>query len=173
MPPSPKRQLFLLIICILSGFLSGIFYDFLRSLRRRCRSKTVSHLLDALFCLVCFTALFLIGYTAGDGMQRFYAVFFSLFGSGLYFYGLSPVFLSLFETAVNLLAQILNFILTPLRFAKKRTKKIIIFSKNFFYSGKKCYTMECTRKNALMQSSDPLHPMKGTEDETEKGRYYY
>ena len=127
MPVDPKRQLLLLLVCVLSGFAAGIVYDLFRALRRRYVRAAVTAALDLLFCIAWFTVMFLIGYTACDGVQRFYAPLFSALGAALYFYGFSPLLLPVFEKFTGLVSSFLKFILSPFSFALKKVKKYLFF----------------------------------------------
>ena len=162
----PVSQLQLLSAALIFGLLTGIFYDFLRAFRSFFKSKAFAAFADIVFCFIYFICLFLLGYTAGKGIQRLYAPAFSALGAAIYFCSLSPVFLPVFT-------KILGFVLIPIKFLMKTLKKLWNLLKNFFYSAKICYTIKCSRKSAAADTHTTHPSVKGTADEAEKGRYYY
>lgn len=162
-------QLQLIMSCVVFGFLSGILWDLLGAFRPKKGAKLINALFDVILVTAFFVSLFLIGYTAGMGIQRLYAPMFALASCALYFCSLSAVFRSIFDKAVYLLRKFFTFILFPLRFLLKTAKKFCKILKNSFYSSKLWYTMKCKRKSA----KDEEPPEKGTANEAEKGKYYY
>ncbi len=159
-------QLQLILSCVVFGFLWGILWDLFRAFRL---NRFIGTLFDTISVTVFFLSLFLIGYTAGKGVQRIYAPVFALISCALYFCGLSSVFLGIFRKAAKLLRKFFGFVFYPVRLLIKTSKKFCKILKNSFYSLKICYTMKCNRKNG----KDEELTEKGTANETEKGRYYY
>ena len=165
-----RQQLQLILWCFLLGMAAGIFYDFLREFRPK---KGTHFLTDALYVTVFFLCLFMIGYTAGKGVQRLYAPVFVLVSAALYFCGLSAVFRFVFAKFALLLRKICSIVLYPFGFILKTAKKLCKFLKNSFYSSKFCYKIKCGRERAKEGKQRLIDSMKGTANETEKGRYYY
>ena len=162
-------QLQLIFTCVLFGFLFGIIWDLLRAFRPKKSAHFVNTVLDVLSVTIFFVSLFIIGYTAGKGVQRIYAPLFTFCSCALYFCGLSPIFLGVFKKLALILHKTFAFIFFPVRFLLKTAKKFFKIEKNFFYSSKICYTMKNRRKN--VKDEGPTE--KGTANEAEKGKYYY
>lgn len=161
-------QLRLILWCLVFGFAFGIFYDLIRAFRPK-KAPVLNALADVLLVTAFFLCLFLMGYTAGEGVQRLYSPVFCLAAAALYFAGLSSVFRVVFGKLALMVRKIFSIILYPLNILLKSAKKLCKISKNFFYSLKIWYTMKCKRKRA--EENGPYE--KGNADETEKGRYYY
>ena len=173
MPISPKAQLDLMLSALLLGLFAGIAYDFLRVIRRIFSYKSITALSDIFFSLSYFISLFFLGYTSGQGVQRFYAPAFSVLGAALYFFSLSPFTLKFFTAAAAFISKILKPLMFPVNFLKKLLKKLFNFLKNRFQSSKFCYTIKCKCRKADERNGKAHHPLKGTVYEAEKGRYYY
>jgi len=173
MPISPEAQLTLMLSALLLGLFAGIVYDFLRVIRNIFSFKFITVISDVFFSLAYFISLFFLGYTAGRGVQRFYAPAFSVLGAALYFVSLSPMTLKIFNTIAAFISKILKPLIFPVNFLKKLLKKLFNFLKNRFQSSKFCYTIKCRRRKASERNGKAHHSLKGTVYEAEKGRYHY
>ncbi len=162
-----------MLSAFLLGLFAGIVYDFLRVIRRIFSFKFITALLDIFFSLSYFIGLFFLGYTAGHGVQRFYAPAFSILGAAIYFVSLSPFTLKFFNAAAAFISKILKPLMFPVNFLKKLLKNLFNFLKNRFQSSKFCYTMKRRRRKADERKGKAHHSLKGTVYEAEKGRYYY
>lgn len=119
-----EKQAIALAEAFLCGAGVGAVYDLLRPLRRR-SGKILENTLDALFCLLAFASAFLLGQHTYKGRLGLWELLGMTLGFAAYMGSLSPWFLRLIETILELFSSIF------LR-AMKALKKSHDFLKNFF-----------------------------------------
>lgn len=85
MEVSSKHQLFVFVICIVSGIGCGVFFDVQRSLRKMTSAGKIRTLLeDILFGAVCIGGAIITGFLFNRGQMRYYQVMGLI--SGVLFY---------------------------------------------------------------------------------------
>lgn len=113
-----------LLLALLLGLGTGLLYDLLRPLRRAAGIAAAAGL-DALFCLLTGTGLFLFAMGAGDGKLGQWELAAALLGFLAWLHWLSPFVLPVFEKIRRLLAA-------GLALCKKSLKNFFYFTKFFF-----------------------------------------
>ena len=119
-----NAELGVLCRAILLGGSLGVVYDLMRVARRRLRLPGVGGVLDFSFWVLATVALFLFSRQAWAGRVRLYGAVFCFLGGAAYFWGLSPVLLSVFLRLADMLALILGILLLPARILGRVLKRI-------------------------------------------------
>jgi hypothetical protein len=141
-----SRQLLQALAAFCLGAAGGIFYDFLRVLRRRRRSRLFTALCDLLFSLVFCCGLFLLGFDLGLGELRLFMAIFAGLGAMAYFYTAGPFVRRAFSLACTGGAKVLSVAAIPAAMGWKLQKKFIFFVKNVFSYAKKRFTIYLVSK---------------------------
>lgn len=113
-----------LLLALLLGLGTGLLYDLLRPLRRAAGIAAAAGL-DALFCLLTGTGIFLFAMGAGDGKLGQWELGAALLGFLSWLHWLSPFVLPFFEKIRRLFAAWLAL-------CKKSIKNLFYFTKFFF-----------------------------------------
>jgi len=152
------------------GFAAGFFYDVLRVIRRRAGSTVVTWMTDLLFWVVIALALFMVGFTAGQGRQRVYMTVMSILAAVLYFCTLSRACTFLAGKAVDFFVLVIKIVTYPLRLILSVLKKFANFIKKVFQYWRRWYTIGIPihARGRHKESS-----VKGGPYETQTGRYNY
>ena len=120
---------------LLTGLALGLVYDVFRVLRERARLLLLPLALDALFCLLTASALFLRGMGPGRGELRLYMPVVCALGALVYF--------ALFGGAVRAsLRRGLDALKAAAIFLLRTIKKFFKILKNIFSSIKKWFIMK-------------------------------
>ena len=127
------------VLCraLLLGGGLGLVYDLMRVARRRLPLPGVGGALDFSFWVLATAALFRFSQQAWAGQVRLYGAVFCFLGGTAYFWGLSPVFLTVFFRLADMLAFLLRLLLFPARVCGKVLKGIGKNVKNLFSFKKK------------------------------------
>lgn len=131
---SLELQTVRLLLALLLGLGTGLLYDLLRPMRRAAAAFPAA-LLDALFCLLAGTGLFVFAMGAGDGRLGQWELCAALMGFLAYLHALSPLILPVFEKIQSLLAS-------GLALCKKSLKKFYYFLKFFFQKLHQCFIIK-------------------------------
>lgn len=123
-----------LLLALLLGVGTGLLYDVLRPMRRAA-GKVAAALLDALFCLLTGTGLFVFAMDAGDGRLGQWELCAALLGFLSYLHLFSPFILPVFEKAAAFLAS-------GLALCKKSLKNFLHFAKFFFQKLHQCFIIK-------------------------------
>jgi hypothetical protein len=156
------------------GAAAGFLYDFLRVVRHRARSKTVTAVTDFLFWLFTGLALFLLGLSLGQGRQRLFMDIISVLGGILYFCTLSRFTLLVCNWLADAFMFLFCCLTKPIVWAYLAYKKMRIFIKNLFHYQHKWYKIYANNRFLHKKKKPPENDSKGgAKHEAEKGRYYY
>ncbi|MDR0861677.1 MAG: spore cortex biosynthesis protein YabQ [Oscillospiraceae bacterium] len=134
-----SEQLFEAAAALAFGVAAGLLYDFLRVVRSRVNTKSVTALADFVFVSATGVALFLLGLGVGGGRQRLFMLALAILGAVLYFVSLSKPCRYLLEGVADVLMLLLFLITRPMVFAWAGAKKIGIFAKKLFISSTKWF----------------------------------
>ncbi len=75
MEVSSSHQLFVFVLCILSGVACGVFFDVQRSIRKVLEAGKIRTLFeDLLFALICTAAAIIVAFCFNRGEMRYYQV---------------------------------------------------------------------------------------------------
>lgn len=162
LPVSVQATQALASLC--AGVLAGLFYDFLRVVRRHVPGRAMVGLTDALFCLVCTALLFSVGYVFGGGKQRIFMSVLSVLGGVLYFCTLSRLTVGLCEFLYRMVRFAFRILVFPAVWAGKVFKKTRLFLKKLFLYRKKWYTIKYTHYGAagvVPRGRKPRFPKEG------------
>ena len=132
-----RDELGVLCQAIVLGGSLGLVYDLMRVARRRIPLPGLGTLLDFSFWMLATAALFLFSHEAWAGQVRLYGAAFCLLGGAVYFWGLSPVFLSVLLRLTDMLVLILGILFLPARVLGKVLGRIGKNVKNLFSFKKK------------------------------------
>ena len=144
-------QLTQLCASMLLGFALGAVYDVLRTIRRR---LGLTALCDALFCLIAFTGLFMLGMSFGEGELHFLMLCFAALGFCLYMRLLSPAVLAV----LGFIAELITKIFAPLA-------RVI---KLFFEIAKKCFEKFCNCVKIRLSNAMSARIIENTRRKSEK-----
>jgi len=115
---------------------TGLFYDLLRCIRWRIRSRIFCGVLDLLFWLAVTAALFLWSVEAGRGLVQLSTCIFLFLGGVVYFRFLSALFFPVLSWLTGLVVQFFRLIFAPVRLLGRLTKRLrnffVLFFKNHF-----------------------------------------
>lgn len=127
------------VLCraLLLGGGLGLVYDLMRVVRRRLPLPGVGGAMDFSFWVLATAALFHFSQQAWAGQVRLYGAVFCFLGGTAYFWGLSPVFLTVFFRLADMLTLLLRLLLFPARVCGKVLKGIGKNVKNLFSFKKK------------------------------------
>ncbi len=123
-----------LLLALLLGAGTGLLYDVLRPIRRA-SGKVAAAILDALFCLLAGTGLFLFAMGAGDGRLGQWELCAALLGFLAYLHFLSRFILPVLEFAAGTAAS-------ELALCKKSLKKFLHFTKFIFQKLHECFIIK-------------------------------
>ena len=130
------QQLQGLCRAVLLGGGLGILYDLMRIIRRRIRLPGVEYTLDFLFWVIATVALFLFSHEAWNGQIRLYGALFCLLGGSAYFWGISPLVLSVLLRLTALIETVFGILTFPCRSLQRVFKRFGKFAKTSFLSEK-------------------------------------
>ena len=137
-----SKELFIVLCCIVCGVVSGIWYDFLKALRKQgMNSKTAVMVQDGCFWIVETLIVFFMLFYANDAKLRWYEFFFVIFGFFSYRYLLSHIVVFIFQKLIiltvksfSLLVKVMYFPIKKAVYTVKthRKSKIIRFMRRIF-----------------------------------------
>ncbi|MBQ9392858.1 MAG: hypothetical protein IJU18_02535 [Oscillospiraceae bacterium] len=127
------QQWTLLILSALTGLCAALVYDVTGAVRRRCRRRWLTHLLDGAYALALLASLAVFARRWGDGELRLFTVPGLLGGAGLY--SLLPTAWRhpLWDFWVDTVAALVRLLLLPSRFLFQLLKKFFRFAKKHFH----------------------------------------
>ncbi len=117
MEVSSSHQMYVFLLCVLSGLGCGVFFDVQRSIRSVKRAGNVRTLFeDLLFALICVLTAVAFGYFFNSGQMRYYQVMGFL--SGILFYAafLSRLTMRLMDAVYS--AAVKFFIIPAVKFVR-------------------------------------------------------
>jgi hypothetical protein len=156
------------------GTAAGFLYDFLRVIRQRARSKTVTAIADFLFWLITGLALFFLGMSLGKGQQRIFMNITAILGGVAYFCTLSRFSLILCNALADAVLFLFITLARPFIWMYLVFKKTRYFLKNIFHYQLKWYKIYAdNRFRAVIKKRPRRAQKKGVVYETEKGRICY
>jgi len=165
-------QLYQASSALLLGLSIGLFYDFLKAIRRRAGGAKLTFFTDILFWLSVATALFVQTMTVGRGELRIFMQVANAGGALLYFLVLSPAVLLVWGGFLDELLKILRIIGAPARAIWAEVKKVLKILKKDFQKMEK----QCTIKRRRLRSEEKsaLQDEAGGELlERQRGKYFY
>ncbi len=133
MEVSSSRQVYVFLLCVLSGLLCGAFFDIQRVLREKYKAgKTRTILEDMLFAFVCIATVIGFGYFFNNGELRYFQLMGTLSGTLFYAAVLSNTFRKLlnmlFSVFLNIVVKpikkICHLIMIPLRVVSRKARKL-------------------------------------------------
>ncbi|MBQ8807830.1 MAG: spore cortex biosynthesis protein YabQ [Clostridia bacterium] len=124
MEVSSSHQMYVFVLCILSGMVCGVFFDLQRFMRRvRFAGGVRTMLEDSIFVVICITLTIGMSFFFNNGEIRYYEIMGLV--SGALFYGacLSRIVMKILQTVFDLiyrfivkpLVKICTFMLIPFR----------------------------------------------------------
>ncbi len=119
---------------VLLGGTLGVVYDLMRVVRRRCPHPVLGGVLDFLFWLGATAALFCFSHETWEGQVRLYGALFCLLGGCAYFWGVSPLVMTLGMGITAALERILALLTAPVRALGRLFKSFGKILKNSFLS---------------------------------------
>lgn len=125
------EQLRSLTGALLLGLGAGVWYDLLRCLRRRIRSRAFAAVLDLLFWLAVTAAIFVWSVAAGGGKVQLSVCAALFLGGVVYFRALSRWCFPLLSALTGLAARVLHLISAPGRWLKRIVNQGEKFFSNF------------------------------------------
>ena len=155
----------------LMGLLAGLYYDFLKTLRRRIRRRGVTRVLDLLFWMGLALALFVQTLTMGDGEVRIFMLVTNGLGALLYFLVLSGLVLFLLGKGLDILMKIARLIVRPARAIWAKGRSFVKVCKEGFKNWVKYYIIRHIHKIRVRNCAQKR--MEAKQVETQKGRYLY
>jgi len=155
----------------LLGLSIGLYYDLLKTVRRRIGGRGVTLLFDLLFWLTVALALFVQTITVGQGGFRIFMVVTNALGALLYFWVLSGPISALLRNGLDKLLKFIYFITAPVRKIWEKGKNIAKkYKKDFKNRVKQCIM--------VYDSIDIRRTMRkkrkgGGLVEEQKGKHFY
>ena len=133
MEVSSSQQVNIFLLCVLSGWMCGAFYDLQRFLRKKTNPGRVRVFIeDCIFCVFCISVVIGTGFVFNNGELRYYQLMGAV--SGILFYAavLSKLFMKIFDVffvliekiIVKPIKKIIALILIPLKGIAVRIKKL-------------------------------------------------
>lgn len=151
----------------------GLFYDFLRIFRIRLRHNIITLLLDLVFWIVGILALFSLGLGPGQGTLRLFMVIFVLFGSILYFLGLSKLIMRIFTLLFDTIIKIIALFKAPALRIADINKKLLKKQKKLFQKSAKWFTITFKNMCPEKQLKKPVSILEEEDYEAQTGKYHY
>ena len=126
---SINNQLFLFLLSVLFGFVTGFFYDFLVIFRKIIKHfKFIVQIEDLIYWTVSALLLFFIMLKENHGEIRGFLILGSFLGMILYFSLISKIFLKISDQILSFIKKILivtfKIVFTPIGYVLKLFKKI-------------------------------------------------
>ena len=155
----------------LLGLLAGLYYDALKTLRRRIKRSGVTLLFDLLFWLGLALAIFTQTMTLGEGGVRIFMLATNAIGALLYFLVLSESALFLLGKILDMLLKMFRFLTCPLRKIWAKGKSCAKRRKEDFENWVNYYIIKLDYVTRFRKFG---RGKSGSEQvETQKGRYIY
>lgn len=154
-----RQQLADLGAAMLLGIVCGLVYDLLRPVRlQHRRSKTLTHLVDAVFVLLVLLGIFLFALRIGQGEFRLFMLFGFIGGAVVYYLLLSALLRPLWDFWAEAAAKFLALLWMPLALIGRGVKKMGRRLKKDFhflqkYSTIKRYKWDFTRIRSDMSGN--------------------
>ncbi len=105
---SSKHQMFVFVLCVISGIGCGLFFDVQRSFRKvSFAGKIRTTAEDILFVLVCIVAALALGFYFNRGQMRYYQVMGIISGALFYAAFLSRITMKLLSLTYKIIEKIL------------------------------------------------------------------
>ncbi|MBQ4370338.1 MAG: spore cortex biosynthesis protein YabQ [Oscillospiraceae bacterium] len=158
---------------MLLGAAIGLFYDVLRSARRRFRSAAASAAADAVFWLAAAFSAFMYGLKYGGGQTRLFMLLAMAGGAGLYFLLLSPPLLRFLSLLASGAAFLLRCAAFPFSLLMRAIKKFINFLKKLFISSKIWYKIKHGLSGCFNPGADAAYFYKGAEGANARSFQYF
>jgi len=156
---------------LLLGLMAGLYYDVLKTFRRRVGRRGATLFLDLLFWLGLFAALFAQTMTTGLGEVRIFMLVTNLLGSLLYFLVFSSSILFFLKKTLDKLLRFFHFTTTPIRIIWLKGKKIAKQWKEDFQNRVKHYII--IKDYVTMKNFAPGRGEGGGQVEGQKGKHIY
>ena len=135
-------QLYQASTALLFGFAAGVFYDVLRTLRRRLKRSGWAVFLDILYWLTLSIALFAQTMTTGQGVVRIFMLVINFGGGVVYFIILSAKTRRILDRIADLLVWIWMFATKPMRIIWSKSRNWIRRHKKGFQNQVKHYIIK-------------------------------
>lgn len=102
-----SRDIFVFVLCILCGFLSGLAFDFFRSIRKIFTpSKGMVAIQDIIFCALVFAMFSYVTGRFNDGIVRWYEIAGVFLGIMMYVFTISHTIIKAFSYAFTCLKRV-------------------------------------------------------------------
>ena len=125
------------------GAVCAMFYDLLRSVRlRRRRSKPLTHALDAVYALAVLVLALWLAVAVGGGQLRLYMLTGAGAGALLWWLWPGRALRPAWDFWLDAAADVLHWLLGPLRWLVRQGGKVRRFCKRVFSFGRKPAIME-------------------------------
>jgi hypothetical protein len=164
-------QLNAAVLSLMLGVVAGMIYDTLGEIRRRIGSKVVAGILDTLYWLICLSALFTLGLSAGGGNQRLFISALAVVGIILYFLLLGRAFREILNFFGDGIGYIGDTLCAPLKKLWNFSINLLLSVKKLFSYWKKRYKIGVKNK-ASTRAERTAHP-RGDKIEIQTYRYFY
>lgn len=155
----------------LMGLLAGLYYDLLKTLRRRIRRRGVTRFLDLLFWMGLALALFIQTMTMGDGEVRIFMLVTNGLGALLYFLVLSGPVLLLLGKCLDIMMKIIQLVLRPVHAIWLKGRSFAKVCKDGFKNWVKYYIIRHIHKIRVRNCAQKR--MEAGQVAAQKGRYFY
>ena len=117
----------------LTGFISGIIYDFFMCLKRDFKKSKFSHILWDIIFIITALSFFFFSFFKLNGFDiRIYHIIGIIIGLTLYFNTISGFFCRFFKGFFNFFKKLFKILLYPVRFLCKIVYRIFLFVKKIF-----------------------------------------
>ena len=150
----------------LIGFAFGIVYDLLKTLNRAFRTRKLAYCLDALFCVLLLTGVFVQTMYLGRGYLRIFMLLANILGFFLYCKVLSPHCLPIFTQVLDKMLKIIQFALKPIRQICAISRKVYIMLKKSFHQHRKRYIIKY--KSSILERKKKRRKAETDEKQTRK-----
>ena len=155
------RQLFCLVIFILTGIIIGILFDCFRILRRSFKTADwITYIQDIIFWILTGIIILFSIFKFNNGEIRSYIILGIFFGALIYMLTISKFVIKYSVRVINLLKKIISY---PINIIINILKKIII---NPF---KNIFTQNKTKNNKNLQKENENNSQKSTNLKEKRG----
>ncbi len=122
---TPAQQTYVFLMCIGFGFILGLFYDFVRMIRKSFSNSKRSILLqDILYCVISTFAVFCFLLCCNDGEIRFFVLFGLASGWVIYYFTFGSLVVRVTDAVSGAVRRVFKPIKRLFRFLWVKSSKI-------------------------------------------------
>ena len=168
-------QLYQASTALLLGFMAGLFYDILRTIRHRVKRNAVTVCLDILYWLTLAIVLFAQTMIIGQGFLQVFMLFANFCGGLLYFLTLSGPTCRILGRMADKLVWISLFVTKPMRIIWSKSRKCAGRHKKGFQKRVKHYIIRVNiyRKTRKQKKRDRAGGEIGAQKKQKKKKRQY